>query len=107
MKNKFYFRLLSKKYRFKEWFFNNITPHLPRIPVPKPEYFGFWRCVRCHSTIKIYAHHTGDGWMFFWDCEGQHTSDRLGDRSYIVGYFPFLFGWATGKDLIKIGIEVV
>ena len=105
LNTKYYNRLISYKYQFKEWFFENITPRLPKIPVQKPTYPGMPICVECHTPPYIHAYHTGDGWYFFWDCEGQHISDR-GDDS-IVDWFPFLFGWATGKDLGKIGIEVV
>ena len=104
--NKFYCKMLGRKYRFKEWFFENITPKLPKIPTRKPDYPGMSDvCRRCNTDIKIYAYHTGDGWSFFWDCEEQHVSDR--GKGDIVGWFPFLFGWATGKDLGRIGIEVV
>lgn len=106
--NKIYNRMLGKKYRFKDWFFENITPKLPKIATGKPIYsesHGFPLCTRCYKKPEIYAYHTGDGWMFFWDCEGQHISDRTDE--FIVGWFPFLFGWATEKDLGRIGIEVV
>lgn len=103
--NKIYNRMLGKKYRFKEWFFENITPHLPKIPVERPSYLGVPICLKCHTMPEIYALHTGEGWYFFWDCEGQHISDR--GKGDIVGWFPFLFGWATSKDLAKIGIEEV
>ena len=96
----------SYKWRFKEWFFENITPYLPKIPIGKPTYPGVPICVECHKPPQIYAHDTGDGWYFFWDCEGQHIAD-FRDDDYIVGWFPFLFGWATQRDLEKVGIEVV
>ena len=105
-----YNRWIGRKYRFKDWFFENITPKLPKIPMRKPDYPGMSNiCKRCNTDIKIYAYHTGDGWYFFWDCEEQHVSDRIGAELgfYTVGWFPFLFGWATGKDLERIGIEVV
>ncbi len=107
---KLYNRLIGYKYRFKDWFFENITPKLPKIPIRKPYYPGMSDiCRRCNTDIMIYAYHTGDGWLFFWDCEEQHVSDRIGADLgfYIVDWFPFLFGWATGKDLGRIGIEVV
>ena len=103
--NKIYNKWLGRKYKFKEWFFENITPHLPKIQVRKPEYFGFPLCVDCHTLVKVYAIHTGDSWLFHWDCECGEIAGMLGDRSFIVGYFPFLFGWASGKDLARIGIE--
>jgi hypothetical protein len=104
--------MLGRKYRLKEWLFENVTPKLPKIPIQKPYYPGMSDyCKRCDSDIKIYAHHTGDGWYFFWDCEDQHVSDHHIARSIeddsLIGWFPFLFGWATGKDLERIGIEVV
>ena len=105
MYRKYYWRY---KYRFKEWFFENITPKLPKIPVTRPIYpRGFPLCITCYQKPRIFAHNTGDGWVFFWDCDEQHIIDRNGDSSMIVGWFPFLFGWATGKDLERIGIEVV
>ena len=108
---KIYYRLISYRYRFKDWFFENITPHLPKIPTKKPTYPGVPICLRCHKPPGIYALHTGDGWYFFWDCEGQHVSDNCISRSIeddsLIGWFPLLFGWATGKDLERIGIEVV
>ena len=104
---KYYNRFISYKYQFKDWFFENITPHLPKIPTRKPYYPGMSDiCKRCNTDIKIYAYHTGDSWCFFWDCEEQHVSN-LGDDDWIIGWFPFLFGWATGKDLENIGIEIV
>ncbi len=105
---KYYNRLVSYKWRFKGWFFENITPHLPKIPTRKPYYPGMVSfCGRCNMEKKIYAYDTGDGWFFFWDCEGQHVSDIFDDGYIIVGWFPFLFGWATFRDLERIGIEVV
>ncbi len=108
---KYYNRFISYKYQFKEWFFENITPKLPKIPTRKPDYPAGMSdfCKRCNSDIKIYAYYTGDSWCFFWDCEEQHVSDRIGGELgfYMIGWFPFLFGWATGKDLARIGIEVV
>ena len=107
MIRKVYNRLIGKKYRFKEWFFENITPHLPKIPTRKPEYPGMVDvCVICETDIIIYAYHTGDGWLFYWDCEEQHVSNFASDGGIVVGYFPFVFGWATAGDLEKIGIEV-
>jgi len=106
--DKFYCKMLGRKYRFKEWFFENITPKLPKIAVGKPTYPGVPICIKCHTSPKIYALHTGDSWVFFWDCEGQHISEERAERYvYIADWFPFLFGWATSKDLGKIGIEVV
>ena len=106
-KMKIYNRIRSKRYRFKEWFFENIAPKLPKIPIRKPDYPGMYDiCERCNTDIKIYAYDTGDGWSLFWDCEEQHISN-FGDDGLIVGWFPFLFGWATGEDLERIGIEVV
>ena len=106
--NKFYCKMLGRKYRFKEWFFENVNPHLPKIAVGKPTYPGVPICTKCHKPPHIYALHTGDGWLFFWDCEGQHISEERQDRYvYIANWFPFLFGWATAKDLGRIGIEVV
>ena len=105
--NKFYCKMLGRKYRFKEWFFENITPKLPKIATRKPDYPGMSDvCKECNTDIKIYAYDTGDGWSLFWDCENQHVNN-YGDEYFIVGWFPFLFGWATGKDLERIGIEVV
>ena len=106
---KIYYRLISYRYRFKEWFFENITPKLPKIPTKKPTYPGVPICIECHKPPKIYAVHTGDGWLFFWDCEGQHISEERAERYVFIAtnWFPFLFGWATGKDLERIGIEVV
>ena len=101
-------RIRSYKWKFKEWFFENITPKLPKIPVGKPIYPGVPICIECHKPPKIHAIDTGEGWYFFWDCEGQHISDeRPEEKITIVGWFPFLFGWATDKDLGRIGIEVV
>ena len=100
-------RIRSYKWRFKEWFFENITPKLPKIPTQKPIYPGAPICPECHAPPTIHAYNTGDGWMFFWDCDGQHIVDRRGDKANIVGWFPFLFGWANGRDLEKIGIEVI
>ena len=105
--NKFYCKMLGRKYRFKEWFFENITPKLPRVPVRKPDYPGMSDvCKRCNTDIKIYTHNTGDSWYFFWDGENQHISN-FDYEPLLVGWFPFLFGWATGKDLEKVGIEEV
>ena len=98
-------RVRSYRYKFKDWFFKNITPKLPKIQTKKPTYPGMSVCVDCHKPPTIRAIYTGDGWLFFWDCEGWHISDRK--EEYIVGWFPFLFGWATGKDLERIGIEVI
>jgi hypothetical protein len=106
MNRKYYNRMISLKYRFKEWFFENITPKLPKIPTRKPKYPGVPICLFCHHPPIIHAYHTGDGWLFFWDCEGRHISDRRPEE-YITDWFPFLFGWATAKDLERIGIEVV
>ncbi len=104
---KYYNRFISYKYQFKEWFFENITPRLPKIPTRKPHFISDATfCSLCHTDIKIYAHDTGDGWCFFWDCERQHVNN-YDDEYFVVDWFPFLFGWATGKDLGKIGIEVV
>ena len=105
MYRKYYNRLVSYKWQFKEWFFENINPKLPKIPVNRPTYLGVPICLKCHSMPEIYALDTGEGWHFFWDCEGHHISDR--GEGDIAGWFPFLFGWATGKDLERIGIEVV
>ena len=105
--NKIYNKWLGRKYRFKEWFFENITPHLPKIPVRKPDSpFPVDVCASCKTDIKIYAHNTGDGWYFFWDCENQHVSN-FDYEPYLVGWFPFLFGWANGKDLERVGIEEI
>ena len=105
---KLYYRLTGYRYRFKEWFFENITPKLPKIPMRKPDYPGMSDICRiCDTDIKIRAYNTGDGWLFFWDCEEQHLVDGDSSDEYIDGWFPFLFGWATGKDLERIGIEVV
>ena len=105
---KIYNRIMSYKWQFKEWFFENITPKLPKIPMRKPDYPGMSDvCRRCNTDIKIYAYDTGEGWSLFWNCEEQHIIDQWGDETNIVGWFPFLFGWATGKDLERIGIEVV
>ena len=103
---KIYNRIMSYKWRFKDWFFENITPKLPRIPIEKPIYPGVPICIDCHVPPTIHAYFSGDGWMFFWDCEGQHISDRYPD-DFLFDWFPFLFGWATEKDLARIGIEVV
>ncbi len=105
LNTKYYNRIMSYKWRFKEWFFENITPELPKIPTGKPTYPGVPICPDCHVPPTIHAHDTGDGWLFFWDCEGQHISDMYPDKD-ITG-FPFLFGWATARDLGRIGIEVV
>ena len=108
MTTKYYYnRFISYKYQFKEWFFENVTPHLPKIQVEKPRYPGVPICAECHKPPHVYALDTGDGWLFFWDCECGDISDLRGDDSFLDGYFPFLFGWATGKDLGRIGIEVV
>ena len=108
MMTKIYYRIKSKQYQFKDWFFENITPWLPKIPTRKPQFpSDATFCSLCHTDIKIYAYHTGDGWMFFWDCELQHISYIDGDCGMIIDWFPFLFGWATGKDMGRIGIEVV
>ncbi len=99
------YRLLGKYYRLKEYFYNNIAPKLPKIPTKKPTFPGMSDiCKRCKTDIKIYAYFTGDGWEFFWDCENQHLIDFGEDEYIIVGWFPFLFGWATSRDLAKIGI---
>ena len=104
---RYYNRFISYKYHFKDWFFENITPYLPKIPTRKPTYPGIFKiCYECDTEIKIYAYDTGDGWSLFWDCENQHISN-FGDEFLIIGWFPFLFGWATGKDMERIGIEVV
>ncbi len=107
--NKFHCKMLGRKYRFKEWFFENITPKLPKIPVERPTYLGVPICSDCHLGLEIYALHTGDGWLFFWDCKGRHISEERAERYVYIttDWFPFLFGWATGKDLGRIGIEVV
>ena len=107
MNRRYYNRFISYKYHFKDWFFENITPRLPKIATRKPDYPGMPICVDCHKPPKIHACDTGDGWLFLWDCECGDTSDLRGDDSFLDGYFPFLFGWATGKDLERIGIEVV
>ena len=105
---KTYNRIRSYRYQFKDWFFENITPHLPKIPTRKPDYPGMSDvCKKCNTDIKIHAYNTGDGWYFFWDCDEQHIIDKVGDEAGIVGWFPFLFGWATAKDLEGIGIEIV
>ena len=108
---KYYNRFISYKYQFKDWFFENITPHLPKIPIQRPIYselHGYPLCPICSKNPKIYAYHTGDGWMLFWDCEEQHLSELNKCEKYmIIGWFPFLFGWASGKDLERIGIKVV
>lgn len=109
MINKFYNRLIGKKYRFKDWFFENITPHLPKIPTRKPIYsesHGYPLCPSCSKKPEIYAYHTGDAWLFYWDCEEQHISNFASDGGIIVGYFPFVFGWAATRDLERIGIEI-
>ena len=102
-------RIRSSRLRFGEWIFENITPHLPKIPTRQPGHpSGSTFCSLCHTDIKIYAYNTGDGWLFFWDCEQQHISNYGEENEfYIKDWFPFLFGWATGADLEKIGIEEV
>jgi len=96
----------SYRYKFKDWFFKNITPKLPKIQTEKPTYPDMLVCVDCHKPPTIHAFHTGDGWLFYWDCIGQHISDMYPDK-LIANWFPFLFGWATSKDLERIGIEVI
>ncbi len=76
--------------------------YLPKIATRKPAAPHNGYCPKCRKLFAIHAYNTGDGWDFWWDCENEHWLEE--DITHITGWFPFVFGWANGKDLAKIGI---
>jgi hypothetical protein len=98
-------RLISKWWQFKDWIREEVNPKLPKIPTRKPNAPHGGYCPKCCKDMDIHAYDTGDGWMFWWDCENEHWMDK--EMMMIIGWFPFVFGWATYDDLRRIGIEVM
>lgn len=99
------FHLWYLWYDVKDWVYIKLCPKLPKIltsfPSPKVRF-----CPECGQSVNIMAINTGDGWEFFWDCPNYCQALDYADMS-IEGWFPFVFGWATTKDLEQIGIVVV
>lgn len=62
--------------------------------------------VMCHDCgellDRVTAVHTGDGWLFSWECPGY-----CGSTEAIIDDWPFKREWVTGKDLADVGIEVI
>lgn len=77
--------------------------YLPKIKTKFPDAPHGGYCPLCHDPLIIHAYNTGDGWDFWWDCENEHWLEE--EITHIIGWFPFVFGWANSKDLLKIGIE--
>ncbi len=81
------------------WLYNDkMRRHMPKIRVKKPTAMA---CPTCGEVTHLIAMDTGDGWALGWWCD--ECDDYRGDA---VGYFPFVFGWATYRDLVKYDIEV-
>jgi hypothetical protein len=81
-----------------------VAHHAPLIPTIQPEPPDA-ACASCGKFINhICAHNTGDGWVFYWQCD-----DGCGEwDGYIEDWYPFWFGaWCKGKDLERLGIEVM
>lgn len=98
---KIYWTLHNKKNDFQVWFAKNFPFKIPRkFPKPPGQI-----CLMCDKPRNILvAVDSGDGWLFFWECEeGCGEADEP-----IENWYPFCFGvWCKPKDLEKIGIEVV
>jgi len=89
-------------FKIKWWWRDTASKHMPRIPrrFPKPPER---MCAICGKPFtKIAAIDTGDGWAFEWGCDDDCCNDNI---PIDCGWFPFVFGWATRKDLKRIGIE--
>ena len=62
----------------------------------------------CDRPMSIKAYNTGDGWLFFWECDEESHECTDMEDNFIDKWYPFMFGvWCTAKDLRRIGIEVV
>jgi|SRR3989304_1434279 len=103
-----------RKLKFRLWYlwrdvkdrlYVKVGPKLPKIrtkfPLPSTKF-----CPACGQPVNVMAVDTGDGWDFFWDCPNHCQALDYND-GLIERWFPFVFGWASAKDLERAGIEVV
>lgn len=104
MKLKLMLMFYNLKWTLEErW--KKVARKLPRIATKRP-YPRIEFCPECGGRIEIKACDTGDGWNIFWDCDNSCESIAE-DEAYITDWFPFVFGWASSKDMRSVGIEVV
>lgn len=81
-----------------------VGKHAPKIRTARPKPTGE-TCSHCGKPLSnLVALWTGDGWIFFWECD-EHCG---ASECYVETWWPFLFGaWCSTNDLHRIGIEVL
>jgi hypothetical protein len=103
-------KLIYAKNRIRRFYYSLKTEweekycrYMPKIKNKFPDAPCGGYCPKCYKPLRICAYNTGDGWYFWWDCENEHWLEE--DITKIIDWFPFVFGWCSGNDLRKIGIE--